>query len=219
MNTRLALNVVATTVAVASTASIAQVSLFNFETTPATYPPGNPGGSLANLILTSQGLTATITRQGGLGFDVVDNNAPGQTGKPLSWGVRSLSPFFNEASPAPFIVNFSQSIVSASIEFGDYGADIDNAVFLRAFSGPNGTGTQIDFDSVDYLGTFPAIETMKVTGQGIQSLTFVAGSGAFPHSVFWDNLTVVVPSPASMSMLAISGMVAMRRRRERNTRS
>nr|MBA3766629.1 hypothetical protein [Acidobacteriota bacterium] len=177
----------------------ADTVVFNFESTPTT-PVGT--GALTALVLTQSGLTATITREGGVGFDIRDIS-PGGTG----FGSRSLDPFSNTGNTA-FIVNFSQSVTGISIDLGDFGSETDT-LLLQAFSGANGTGTLLGTSggTLVAVGFTFSFQTLSLSASGINSIRVIGGSAQFPNSVYYDNLSVTfgpaaaVPEPASMLLL------------------
>lgn len=202
---RLAASAVALT-AIFATTDIARGAFFDFESTPPTFvsPPDTVRpGALTLLSLTDGGLTIDIYRVGGVAFDIVDNSAAFQGGKPPSWGARSLDPFF-DPGPSAFIANFSIPVLDVSIEFGDYGADSDTMI-LEAYAGPDGTGPLVAVDVVVY-GTagFPTFATASVSGPPILSIKFIGGSSGFPNSVFYDNITATpVPEPTGLALLGM----------------
>jgi hypothetical protein len=177
----------------------AQNAFYDFEGFPGTAPPF--GGIVLGLSTTDNGITMSITRPGS-SFDIVDNTALGQTGKPASWGDRSLAPFFDTGA-TPMLADFSLPIYSFSVEMGDYFADSDTLLSVEAYSGLGGTGALVGSATASY-GTngFPTIITVGVTGPGAQSVKFIGGSVDFPNSLFYDNIKVsTVPEPGSLAML------------------
>ena len=189
------LNPIVTAALVAGSVLNSKAILFDFESVVAT-----PQGSLTHfsLPMTSGGLTATITRSGGAGFDVVD-----LFGGPASWGDHSLSPF-NTFPGDSFIVNFSAPISSASIEFGDHSpSDNDSSVTFTL-----GSAAQMWTD----LDGFPSVGSLGVAGLGILSIAFTSG-GDFPNSLYWDNLNVVastsVPDGGTSIGLLALGLLAL----------
>lgn len=187
---------------------------FDFEGEASTYVAGARTGSLTSLTMTESGLSVTITRDSGAGFDIVENIAAnGQAGKPASWGDFSLDPFFNETTNDSFVFDFSQRLTTFSIETGDYGADEDR-VTLTAYDGANGAGNVVDTVSVNWNSGFPLFITL--TGNGdIQSVVMTGGSASFPNSMFYDNLHVeVIPVPGAVLLGALGlGMVGWIKRR------
>jgi hypothetical protein len=161
------------------------------------------GGSsgLSTITSTKSGLTLTVTRHDNASINIQNLNS-----SPIvpDYGNRSVSNFFGlnggTSSDAALVLNFSAPISSASISFGDLGGSVfdddDSPVVLTAFSGPNGTGSNLGSTSVDYpitLGfTFQgngAIRTATVNAVGIQSLTISSG-GPFPGTLYYDNVIV-----------------------------
>lgn len=201
----------------ASAALSAQASLFDFESSTATFfspPDFNRPGSYTSLSQTDGGLTLVLTRDNKTAFDVVDNNNF-QGGKPASWGDHSLDPFF-DAGSAGWIGNFSGLVSSVSLDWGDYGAD-DDTLTMNVYSGLNGTGTLLGSVS----GSITSLETfvghLSIAAAGIQSFTLQGTSSApgFDNSVFIDNISArpmgTVPGPAAAVSFAL---LALRRRRK-----
>ena len=200
-------------VALAATAAAADAApiTFNFEAVAT--------GNYASLPMTASGLTATVTRTGGLQFTIGSYG-----GVPASWGSRSMEnfSFLTGGTGNPYNVNFSGAGVSSvSLQFGDFGpSDDDTPVTMQAWSGLNGTGTLLGTDTESWLGSdsFPGFGTLSLlSGTPIRSITFTAG-GTFPNSLFWDNLVVepaAVPEPLSVLVfggLLAAGGLAVRRR-------
>ena len=139
-----------------------------------------------------------------------------QSDKPPGWGSKSLDPFFTLPSGDFWVGTLSRIVSAVSLEFGDYGpSDTDSPVFLKAWSGPGGTGSLLDSDTGTWDGTdsFPDFGSLSVSGGGIQRITFGSlASGEFPNSLFWDNISV--PEPASLLLLG-AGLAALAWRRMR----
>jgi hypothetical protein len=194
--------------------------LFDFEDQAET---GFSDGALTSLELSSGGLTIEITRPGDPNqFDIYDVNDIGNPTLPSTWGVRSISPWFSNAGTA-FVVNFSQPVEFVSIEMADFGQDPDD-LFLEGFAGLDATGNLLDQAAdqlpggTDFTGATLSIETATPS---IQSIRFMGGTESYetpfgtfsiPNSVYYDNLAVVVPEPASLALLAGAGALAFRRR-------
>lgn len=185
---------------------------FDFESLAATAVPRT--GAYTSLSMTNGGLTMTLSRVSGVGFDIVGNTG-GQSGKPAGWGLRSLDPFFNTSVAGDYwIANFSSAILGFSAETGDYGGDNDDPVFMAAHSGLSAAGATIASSSTSWgTSAFPSFASLGVTGTGIMSVTF-GSSGAFPNSLFWDNLRVEtappsVPDSGGVALLVGLGMLAL----------
>lgn len=208
----------------------AQITTFDFESATATSNVNSHPGALRTLIQTSDGLTATFTRQGNAQgtaiFDVVDTPSYSSAGVsfPASWGTRSLDPFSARGNFA-FIVDFSSAITSASIDYGDFGgtANGDYDTFtMQAYSGLGGTGTLLTTSTDTYGGKIlPTFDTVSVSAADIRSITFIGGSpGNLPNSVYYDNLSVTTPAPEpsqtaalGMGVLGLAGLAVKARRR------
>lgn len=185
------------------------VSVFNFESEAATT-----GGALTSLSMTNAGLTTTITRSSGVGFDIFDNTP---FSFPLSWGRRSLSPFFAAATDDWFVADFSIALNAVELEMTDFGADDDTAV-MEVWSGLGGTGTLLATVSEPWsTNTAPSYVGVgwQSSSSTALSIRFRGESAAFPNSLFVDNIMArPVPEPASMIALAVGAGALLRRRRK-----
>ena len=191
------------------------------------------GGStgVPSVTSTQSGLTLTVTRHDDANMGIQDQNffVPALT----DFGHRTIANFLGPSSAtssdAALVLNFSAPISSGSISFGDVGdplpRDDDGLVVLTAFSGSNGTGSNLGSVSLLYPDTLgfgiqgnDAIRTLTVNVAGIQSLIISSG-GLFPGSLYFDNVVVdtaaPVPEPVSMLLLGtgLAGVLARRRTR------
>lgn len=215
---------IAAAVAIVGTASTAMANpiLMDFESfTPNYSNPNAAPGELTSLVLGLGGATGTLTRTGGLGFDIFDS-FPQQMGLfPESWGNKHLSPFANSGASDAFNIDFTGvTVTGVSIEYGDFGGDLGNVRF-QAFSGADGTGMLLsdqtqswssDFEDGDAAGVFTfssatAIGSIRFWGE--------MGDFPFPNSLYWDNLMVtLIPLPPAvyMGFLGFGLMVVVTRR-------
>ncbi len=192
-----------------ATAHAAQAqSTFNFESDSLTF-----GGGLTSYTATDAGLTLTLTRSGSA-FDVSQVSV-------AAFGQRTLDPFSNTGATS-FLASFSSALSAFSIDFGDFGADSD-AFMMTLFSGADGTGSVVGTVNVPYgTASLPgAVSTASFSGSSFQSVSFIAGSTAFPNSVYYDNLRATVagavPEPGTwaMMLLGFGAMGLTLRRRSR----
>jgi hypothetical protein len=155
---------------------------------------------------------------------------------PAGWGSRSLDPFFARNQSAGkngsiFQINFSSAIDFFSVEFGDFGADSGDVLEIFAFSdvggssNANAAATYLGSRSVSILGrsSLPNFSVGSLSANGIRSIEMLGGTPGregFPHSVFYDNITVntvsAVPEPETYAMmlagLGLMGTVVRRRK-------
>jgi hypothetical protein len=177
--------------ALASGTASAATEVFDFESL-------SSGGHGTSLTLFGTHVDLTITRIGGADVEVAfRRNYPG------SWGSHALSPFLNDQGGA-FLLSFSKAITSIGVDVGDFApSDADS------FSLVAGTGT----DSGAQSGStgFPAFSHLSVTGIDSTTAILSGGSGTFPQSVFWDNITVevtAVPEPETYALM-LGGLLAV----------
>jgi hypothetical protein len=160
-------------------------AFFDFESEAVTPS----GADLSSLSVTDNGVTLTIDRAG-QPFTVTDLSAMSGT---APFGSRSLSP--TPPGSSFFNVNFSQPVSSFSAQMGDFGVGITDDLAITAFSGPNGTGTNLGTASA----TLPlldsstmAFKTVQISAVNIGSVELIGGTPGDPNSVFYDNFGVTV---------------------------
>lgn len=208
-----------------SVTSLAQADFANFDFEEA---PGNDPGSveLTSLEMMNSGLTATLFRDSGEGFGIVDSTVfiGSDFEVPASYGTRSLDPSGNVIDDW-FVINFSQDIQSFYIEFGDFGQDSDD-IFLEGYGGLNASGSLLASSSfLGYTGNMNldgdgesisiTLNSNSLNTGGFNSVRFRGGSQDFPQTLYWDNIEVgfePVPEPATMTILALGTLAALRRR-------
>ena len=209
-----------------ATHAVASAVVFDFEEQPDT---GFSTGAFTSLTLGDDALRLTITRPGTPDqFDVYDVNDIGNPTLPASWGTRSLNPWSSNDGTA-FVGNFDRPVRSVSIDMGDFGQDPDD-LLLQAFDGVDGTGSLLDeatfqlpADGTDFTAARLSVDTGSAS---LRSIRFIGGTEAFqtpfgtfsiPNSVYYDNITVVVPEPTALLLLAGAGVLATRRHRNRRS--
>ena len=192
--------------------------VFDFESEPDT---GFNSGAYTSLTLNSGApdhLELNITRPGTPNqFDVYDVHDIGNPTLPISWGSRSLNPWFSNAGTA-FVGTFDRPVRAVSIDMGDFGQDPDD-LLLQAFDGVGGTGSLLDESSFQLPsgGSDFTQAKLKVDAglRAIRSIRFMGGTLAYdtpfgtfsiPNSVYYDNLTVTIPEPSGFTILALGGI-------------
>lgn len=143
-------------------------------------------------------------------------------------GSRSVQPDLYD-DPTPLNVNFFQPVTSFSLDFADASDQVDQ-LSLKAFSGPNGTGSVLATQTgtlTSALDQF-VIQTLTVSGTGIGSVQFVGGP-AGTDQAFYDNFrvttsgVVAVPLPTAAKVFplgiacAVLGGWILSRRTRRST--
>lgn len=206
-------------VAACAASAAATPVAFNFETVAVT---GNAVGGYTSLNYVLGAASLDITRTSGTAFDVT-----GTSGRPGSWGGRSLSPFFNASIADKFNANISTpgTVTSISIEYGDFAPSDGGDVYFEVWSGPNATGVLSYSEVQNWPGStgFPSFGTFSFAGTGIGSIRFWGEIGAsnFPNSLFWDNINIdytegaVIPLP-SVAGMSLAGLAVIGIRRRRN---
>jgi len=128
----------------------------------------------------------SVTRQGGSSFDVFNPVTPGPTG----FADPQLSSFADTAAGTAFVISFAFPVTSFSLNIGDFGGDQDDVVTLQAFdSGGNTIAGGQDSDTLDSINPgFDSI-ALNVNVPDIAFVTVSGGTGAFPHSVFYDDFS------------------------------
>lgn len=203
--------------------STADTAFFDFESDPGNLPNATP---YTNYTLSDGTLIGTMSRDSGAGFGVVDTSPFVGTDFdfPPSWGSRSLDPFGNTTDDW-FVINFNQAIETFSIQFGDFGADVDD-IELEGYTGLDGTGDLADSNSftgyegnMDLDGFGESISIgFALTDQpnNIMSVRFRGGSSIQSQSLYWDNIEInydAVPEPATITALSLGALALIRRRK------
>lgn len=157
------------------------VLAFNRDRTPMT--------DYTALSVTQDDLTATLSREG---ETFTFANMYHNTGAEI-FGARSLTT--GDASPTPFVVDFSHPVTNFSVEVAHLDGEATSA-WLKGFSGTAGSGNLIASDSniVPTAAGFSVVELHAGAG-GIQSVQFGTTDNA-SSPVYFDNLTVLnIPAP------------------------
>lgn len=130
-------------------------------------------------------------------------------GPPLS-GIHSVIGPNTWNSQERNIANFLVSgIRQVSVVMGDYDADQD-PLYLEAYNSSNvlvGSDYQVLASHI-----YGGLTLSVATAQDISYVHFYSGQ-PYPGSVFFDNFSAV-PEPATMVMLGIGGLAAIRRRKK-----
>jgi len=188
--------------------SDARATLITFDDLPATVTTEVPAatasgfaavrtGALMSLQFIVDGVTVTVSREGGAQFDLVDNvSLVSQQGKSASFGSRSLDPFF-DTSPSAFIFSFNTPIKIFSILAGDWGGYDTEIMALSGHNSSDGSGPAVETDQKNMLiGTSNVFSSKRFEishNAGFSSVKFVSNGlrpGFQPTgmSVFLDRL-------------------------------
>jgi hypothetical protein len=189
--------------------------LWNFEDQPISTNPT----SVASITDTQGGVTLTVSKPDGSNLQIWDLSV--FLGPP-SWGMRSIGNF--ETNTNPILFNLSSAVHGFSLQTGDFDADDDSPVTIRAFSGPNGTGTLLGTASAPYPAGNTILNgrdilTLSVGSAGIESVLYSSGDNqAFPGSMYIDNVMAnTVPEPSTLAIASVAGLMGLgfmlRRRR------
>jgi hypothetical protein len=205
--------------------SSADFSFFDFENEPGSTANAT---NLTTLVMSDGIITATLYRDSGAGFGIVDTSpfVNSNFDFPASWGARSLDPF-GATLDDWFVINFSQAISTFTIEFGDFGQDSDD-IELEGYSGLDATGDLLESSSfsgyegnmdLDGFGESISLgfgQTLQESGMTqFNSIRFRGGSDLQKQSVYWDNIGVdyeAVPEPATMAVLALAALAIRKRK-------
>ena len=142
------MNRLAAVVCAALLGSFATADTITFDFEDLSGNPNRSAGDNAALLLVQGGFAALIKRTGGERFTVWDSTGEAA---PVSWGRRHLSPTFNYFKDDYFVMSFSHPATSVSIEFGNFGQDLDTAE-IHAYTGLDGTGNLLG-SAYGYLGS------------------------------------------------------------------
>lgn len=175
---------------------------FNFENLSTTNSVDNQQGNLRTLTTSRRGVSLEITRTSGRGFDILDISGFPTT--PLSFGGRTLSPFPNEQTSDGFLLRFDVPVKSVSITAGDFGQDTPDFIELngsvergfvvrdsgRVVTDPNNPSRFIS-DSVSINDGLISRDGLGYGG--FFEVFITGGTSSFPHSLYYDNITVSRP--------------------------
>lgn len=179
-----------------------------------------PGGYTSQLLSSITDLTHSmrLTRTSGAAWDMAGPDTLGNAGYlPAAWGRGCFDPFNGQSTNDYMQAEFlSATYGSVSIEFADFGADIDDIV-VEAWSGVGGTllstATYNGYNLATILPMTPV--TVTVTSNSpIGMVRFRGGSSNFPNSMYMDNI-VAGPVPEPATFIALGGGIAILARRKR----
>lgn len=200
--------------ALAAVTSQAWVVDFEDQTATSTNFSYPGGATLLNITVAGEQIDVYRTSQDD--FDVTDNTTMG--GMPAGWGTRTLAPFVDASIDDWFVFDMvTAPITEFSAQLGDYGGDSD-LVEWEAYDGLGGTGNLVASGSVDYgASSLPEFVTVFATfNSDVSSILIRGGGSTFPNSLFIDNFSnQAVPEPATMTVLGLGALAAMRRRKNR----
>lgn len=193
-------------------ASFAQ--FFDFENAPATYTgSGARPGAITSLSMSSEGLTMTVTRSGGIGFDVYGFN------NDATFGNRWIDGFNVTNTNRPFIMDFSQPLSNFSIWAGQFTASAPRTATLRAYSGEHGTGSMLAMHTGEIPIVTPGLNSnwtgvnLAVAAGSFRSVTLEITGSFFNGFADHGRATVAaVPEPGTFAALAMGAIVMFRRR-------
>ncbi|MBL8040610.1 MAG: PEP-CTERM sorting domain-containing protein [Chthonomonas sp.] len=181
---------------------------------------GAPGGYTSQLLSSITDLTHSmrLTRTSGAAWDMAGPDTLGNAGLlPASWGRGCFDPFaretVNDYMQAEFL---SATYGSVSIDFGDFGGDIDNIV-LEAWSSVGGSLlATATYNNYNFATVTPLTSvTVTVTSNSpIGMVRFRGGDANFPNSMYMDNI-VAGPVPEPATFVALGGGIALLARRKR----
>lgn len=162
----------------------AGIATENFESFPVSDP-----SSLTSLSIAGGFATLSISDPTDpQAFGIQDLSALQIAGS-AALGSRTVQPDLYD-DPTPLNVDFSQPVTAFSMDFADASDQVD-LLSLKAFSGPDGTGNVIAAQTgtlTSALNQF-ALQTLTVSGQGIESVQFVGGP-AGTDQAFYDNFSI-----------------------------
>ncbi|MFN3682647.1 MAG: hypothetical protein ACK41F_01795 [Fimbriimonadaceae bacterium] len=176
-------------------------------------------GLVSSLSATDQGVTATFFN-GGSEMLAVWNLSPYSA--PASWGSRSVWSGGSSSASGPTTGNFSEGLSWVSMEFGDFGAD-DDQIFLRAYSGLDGSGSLLGsvslfYDSSRALSNDDFVTLSVGSATPIRSILFGSVGYQGLNNIYFDNVRFekagvpAVPGPLAALPFAL-GLLASRRRK------
>lgn len=175
-------------------------------------------GTFSEIAPVSDGATMTVTRSGGLSFDVIFVSliaaASTGTGAPPGWGQVALSPFNEEGADDFFVAQFSQPISSLSLEMSDFGDDSPDFLVLEVYSSADATGTPLATEAGSWSSSIPDATSLSWNssgGQAARSARFRGGSSDFPNSMYVDNVsvTLAIPEPAGLLLVGLTMVVGV----------
>lgn len=172
---------------------------FDFESVPYGSPTTQSG--------TLDGVNFTISASGGGNLTFTDTNTA------IFGDVSGLHAYTADW----IVVDFASAMSSFALQMGDFNQDIDD-FYLEAYSLAGATGSMLDSDTANYLGTSSigngSAATLSVADSGgFLSVRFRGIGGDSENNYYYDNFRgEAVPEPATLSLLGLGALAFMRKR-------
>ncbi len=135
------------------------------------------------------------------------------------WGSQSLI-LGGGSQRSPMRLSFERSIESFSIEFGDYFGTKPDNVHISLYSGVSGTGELVYEENIISLSPIDEgfVDSFSFSASGLSDMfssVVIETSGSFGNpSLYFDNISVTVPTPSTL--LAFAGLSILGTRRSRS---
>lgn len=169
-----------------------------------------------NFYLGAGGLTVETENFGGLANGSYPSGVAGSTAN-VGWsasaagGIDVQGGIVASANPGSLVFTFSPGVRAVAGNFFGTDTDFNSVTVLYAATLSDGSGYSGIAEGASSFTGFVA----QTPAASITSLTLTVTNIAGPATVFpsVDNLYFGVPAPGAVSLLAVAGMVAARRRR------